>query len=152
MKPDLHKRNSKFKLGNFRTAFFQLPHDETECDGFMIEHEETGRLLFLTDCAYCPYDFSALPVSHVLIEANYSRSEMDTDAANFQHVVRGHMCIETCARFVKSLNQDALKSVGLIHLSHGHASPTDFIRQIKEVSPYTYVYIARENNHFVLEE
>ena len=44
------------QIGSFTVLPFNVPHDtEIECYGYLIEHEEMGKLLFLTDLEYCKY-------------------------------------------------------------------------------------------------
>ena len=61
-------RMQKKKLGSFTVIPFSVPHNGTECDGWLITHEKLGRLLFITDAEYCPYDFSEMGITHAMIE------------------------------------------------------------------------------------
>ena len=51
-----------FHCGEFKVMGFYVPHDDTPNFGFLIEHEEMGRLLYMTDLEYCPYSFRNLRV------------------------------------------------------------------------------------------
>ena len=53
----------RIKLKEFKIMGFYVPHDNTPNFGFLIEHEEIGRLLYLTDLEYCPYSFKNLYLS-----------------------------------------------------------------------------------------
>ena len=53
----------KTKIGNFTIIPFLVPHNETECDGFIIEHPSIGKLLFITDAEMCPYDMSQMGIN-----------------------------------------------------------------------------------------
>ena len=65
------KRMNRKKLGSFSVIPFRVPHGETDCDGWFIDTAE-GKLLFITDAEYCPYDFSKMNINYGLIECNYS--------------------------------------------------------------------------------
>ena len=47
-------RMKRHRISGFDVVPFRVPHNETECDGWLIEHCEFGRLLFITDAEYCP--------------------------------------------------------------------------------------------------
>ena len=125
-------RNQVASVGGFQVVPFKVPHNETECDGFYIRHE-TGNLLFITDAEMCPFNMSKMGINHALIECNYSERYIDIDAPNLQHVVKGHMNLETCKRFVQSINTGSLKSVGLIHLSKDNSNPDEFKAEVQSV-------------------
>ena len=59
------QRMKKYSIGSFDVIAFQVPHNDTECDGFLITHEGIGKLLFITDAEYCPYNFSKIGINHV---------------------------------------------------------------------------------------
>lgn len=117
------KRNAVHKIGGFDIVPFRVPHNETECDGFLIKHTEFGRLLFITDLEYCPYDFSKMHINHVLVECNYSAEKVDMDDPNTAHVFRGHMELQTTKKFIRTILHPNLHTVGLIHLSGKNADP-----------------------------
>lgn len=126
-------RMRKKKLGCFTVIPFHVPHNETECDGWLINHEELGRLLFITDVEYCPYDFSKIGIAHAMIECNYSEDYIENDAENLSHVLRGHMELQTCKRLIRSLDSASLRSVGLLHLSSSNGDPERFKREVREI-------------------
>ena len=57
-----------YKVGGFKVFAFPLAHD-VPCVGYIIEHDEMGKLLFATDTMMIEYNFSGL--NHIMIEANY---------------------------------------------------------------------------------
>lgn len=127
--PRMHKK----KLGSFTVIPFSVPHNGTECDGWLITHEKLGRLLFVTDAEYCPYDFSKMGITHAMIECNYSEDYMVSDVENRGHVLHGHMELQTCKRLIQTIESPELRSVGLIHLSSQNGDPERFRRGIKEI-------------------
>ena len=108
-------------------------HNGTECDGWLINHKKLGRLLFITDAEYCPYDFSKMGITHAMIECNYSEDYIENDAENLSHVLRGHMELQTCKRLIQTIESPELRSVGLIHLSGQNSDSERFRQEIKEI-------------------
>lgn len=128
------KRMNRKKLGSFSVIPFRVPHGDTECDGWLIDTAE-GRVLFITDAEYCPYDFSKMNINYGLIECNYSEDYLsadDSDSKN-HHVLTGHLELQTCKGLVQSINSNSLRSIGLIHLSAGNGNPRRFRNEISEL-------------------
>lgn len=139
------QRMKQVMIGGFSVIPFGVPHNETECDGYLIMHEEMGSLLFITDAEYCPYNFSGIKVNHLMVECNYSEDYLTKDAENYGHVLRGHMELQTCKRFIQTVNSTSLRSVGLLHLSGGNSDAGRFRREIEElVDPDVNVWVAEK--------
>jgi phosphoribosyl 1,2-cyclic phosphodiesterase len=136
------KRMKKNRIGGFEIIPFKVPHNETECDGFVILHPEIGTLVFITDAEMCPYNLSGINVNHLMIECNYSNKYLDIDSENRSHVLLGHMEFETCKRFIRSINSDKLQSIGLIHLSKKNIDPDEIYAEISEEFSDKKVWIA----------
>ena len=49
------------------------------------------------------------------------------------HVLTGHMELETCKRLIQTINNVSLRSIGLIHLSAGNGNPVRFTEEIQEI-------------------
>lgn len=129
-----------FMLGNFKITPFYVPHDNTPCFAYQIYHEETGKLLFLTDLEYCKYKFK--DVSQILVEANYSKDIINQDNPNFEHVARGHMELETTLGFLCTNANLSLMNVVLLHLSDSNSNSEYFSQKVKEIVPGANVYVA----------
>lgn len=119
------KRNASNVLGGFSVVPLQVPHDGVECDGFLVSHRAFGKLIFLTDLEYCPYDLSGLGINIALIECNY-KAEYLNDVAYRGHVLSGHMELDTCRRFIEKISNENLRNVVLIHLSNDNADAREF--------------------------
>lgn len=134
------------QIGSFMVTPFNVPHDtEIECYGYLIEHEEMGKLLFLTDLEYCRYDFSCMNVEHIMVEANYSMDLVDRNEPNYEHRLRGHMSIDTALKFIQKNDNPALRNVVLIHLSDTSGDPALFLQRAKETIEYgANVYVAEK--------
>lgn len=121
------------QIGSFTVTPFNVPHDtEIECYGYLIEHEEMGKLLFLTDLEYCRYDFSNMKVEHIMVEANYSMDLVDRNEPNYEHRLRGHMSLYTALKFIQKNDNPALRNVVLIHLSDTSGDPALFLQRTKK--------------------
>jgi len=132
------------QIGNFTVIPFGVPHNGTECDGFLIVHQNLGKLLFITDAEMCPFDMSNVGINHVMVECNYSIDYLDVTDPNKEHILSGHMELQTCKRFVKSIAGDNLKSIGLIHLSNSNSYGYRFRKEIQEASGIKNVWIAEK--------
>ena len=128
------QRMKRHQIGIFSVIPFSVPHGDTECDGWLIDSPE-GRILFITDAEYCPYDFSKWNINYGLIECNYSEDYISRyeDGSKFDHVLHGHMELETCKRLIQSINCCSLRSLGLIHLSSGNGNPERFSDEIRMI-------------------
>lgn len=130
-----------FRLGGFRITPFYVPHDGTQCFAYQIIHEEMGKLLFLTDLEYCKYKFK--DVSQILVEANYSKDIINQDNPNFDHVIRGHMELQSTLDFLYTNDNPSLMNVVLLHLSDSNSDSEMFYTKAKEViSSRADVYVA----------
>lgn len=132
------------QIGSFSVTPFNVPHDtEIECYGYLIEHEEMGQLLFLTDLEYCKYNFSKLNIEHIMVEANYDMELVDRDEPNYEHRLRGHMSLDTALKFISTNDNPALRNVVLIHLSDKSGDPALFKQKTEETVKYgADVYVA----------
>ena len=54
-------------IGEFIVRPFDVRHDAAEPLGFVVEHAEMGRMLFVTDTRMVPYTFKSYKVDHMLI-------------------------------------------------------------------------------------
>ena len=119
-----------FKIGNFKILAFDVKHD-VPCLGFLIEHEECGRVLFLTDTYYCKYTFPGL--NNILIEANYSKEIIDkkygpdSDKEFLRNrILKSHFSLENCIDMLKANDLSAVNNIVLIHLSDTNSNEKQF--------------------------
>lgn len=149
------KRMNRKKLGSFSVIPFHVPHGDAECDGWLIDTAE-GRVLFITDAEYCPYDFSKMNINYGLIECNYSMDyiTLEDDGVKNRRVLETHMELQTCKRLVQSINTDSLRSIGLVHLSAYNGNPQRFRDEIRsQVDADVDIWVAEkgEEKEFKLE-
>ena len=121
------------KFGGFKVSSFECIHD-VPCVGYLIEHSDSGlKLLYATDTEYVRYTFKGLTA--MLIEANYSEEYVNRDEAKFQHVLTGHMSIETATECIKANMNESMKNIILCHLSKGNSDPVAFKESVKAIVP-----------------
>lgn len=127
-----------YKMGNFKVLPFELMHD-VPCAGFLIEHPQSGKVLFITDTYACKYRFTGL--SHILIEANYA-DDILTDnilEGRLPQVMRkrlltSHMEIESTKEFLRSSDLKQVRNIVLLHLSDGNSNEKRFVDECKAVT------------------
>ena len=121
------------RFGHFFIKPFELVHD-VECYGFYIEHPDMGNLIYASDTEYIKYRFRN--INHMLVEANYSDDLIDHDAINREHILRGHLSLQTALTFISTNDNPALKNVVLIHLSASNSDSNIFLQKTKETIKY----------------
>ncbi|PXV88398.1 hypothetical protein C8E03_108125 [Lachnotalea glycerini] len=124
--------NKAYKIGNFIIQPFELIHD-VPCLGFYIRHYEIGKLLFITDTEYVPQNFSSLKSNHILVEVNYDKDLMCNEDFKRNHVLTGHMCIDTTCEFLMKNDNPNLMNVVLLHLSDSNSDSEKFLQKTKEI-------------------
>ena len=145
------KRMKVNRISNGEVIPFRVPHNETECDGFYIRFRN-HHILFITDAEMCPFNLSKLEINHILVECNYSAEYVDIDAPNKHHVFHGHMELQTCKRFLRTINGELLKSIGLIHLSADNSDPEQFKAEIETEFPNVTVWVAENGSSIELPD
>lgn len=135
-----HEERKHIRYGNFEINAFALTdkngkfmhtnNDGSECPcyGFLIEHEEMGKLLYITDTELVKWRFSG--INHILLGVNYS-NDLITDSAKINHVLRGHMSIDTACDFVRN-NNNNLRNVIMCHLSKENSDEDMFLDKMKK--------------------
>lgn len=121
-------------IGGFKVVPFQVPHNGTPNFGYLIEHVEMGRLLFVTDYEYIPYNFQKQNIQHFLIEANYQEQFIDKDLPNYEHKLLGHASLETCIGAIKANDTPNLRNVIMCHLGGGSSLEEYFINEMQKVT------------------
>lgn len=123
----------RLRLGGFTVQTFYLPHNGVPNFGYLIEHADMGKLLFMTDMEYCRYDFAAFGVNHLLVETNYDMNLVDRNIPNYTHKLLGHCSIQTACGIIKANRTPELRTVTLCHLG-AFSDEEDFKRQANEAA------------------
>jgi len=135
-RPKTIEDKETFYLGGFKIKCFRVKHD-VECYGYIIHHDLSGKIVFLTDTFYSPYSFSG--VSHFMIEANYCIDILNNNVSSGKivpfvrdRIVRSHMSIQTAKEALRVTDLSKVQNIVLIHLSDANSNAVDFKKQIEE--------------------
>lgn len=157
-----HEERKHIKYGNFDINAFALTdkngkfmhtnNDGSECPcyGFLIEHENMGKLLYITDTEFVKWRFSG--INHILISCNYQKKYI-SDSAKRNHVLRGHMELETAKDFIKANKSNDLRTVILCHMSGDSCNATECLSEVqKVVGEGVNVFVAHKGLEVELKE
>ena len=124
-----------YKLGRFKVLPFNACHD-VPCVGYLIEHPECGRVMFITDSCECLSLFSNL--NHVLIECNYSMPKLIeavnaglTPKTQIDRLPNSHMELQTCKAVLSDLDLSNVYNIVLLHLSDHNSDRLQFVSEIE---------------------
>lgn len=138
------KAGKLYTFGNFKVLPFKVKHDAAEPLGFLINHTETGNIVFATDTYYLPNRFNN--VSHWMIECNYRKDILDKNTPEgFMKVLQdrtlqSHMSYDTCVKALKANDLSPCKNIILIHLSDRNANANEFREgMIKNFGKHTHI-------------
>lgn len=146
------KKYSGFKIQVFdlttidgRWTHTDADGTECPCYGFLIEHKEMGRMIYITDTAIVKWRFKN--INHILLGVNYDKDMIyPVNEGKKNHIFGGHMEIDTACEFVKANNSDSLHNVIMCHLSADNADSDKFIECMKKACPAANVYVAERND------
>lgn len=132
-------------VGGFKIFTVPVVHD-VPCLAYIIEHEEMGRLIFITDTMMLEYKLP--PLDHILIEANYSDEILDynidngiTPASMRERLLHSHMELKTTEQILMSNDIAMAKEVILLHLSARNSDAAQFREKVQK-SAGKPVYVA----------
>jgi phosphoribosyl 1,2-cyclic phosphodiesterase len=128
-----------FQFGNFKIMAFDVKHDAAEPLGFLIEHPECGRVLFLTDTYYCSYLFPNL--NNIIIEANYSKEIIDRKFGQESgkeflrnRILKSHFSLANCKDMLSANDLSKVNNIVLIHLSDSNSDEIQFQKEVAELT------------------
>ena len=123
--------NTLFQVGSFKVLPFAIQHDCVEPLGFIINHPETGNILFITDSYYVSNKFRN--INNIIIEANFSEGIIqkrveDGKLPEFlqDRIFTSHMSIETTLKTLEANDLSQVNNIVLIHLSDGNSNADQF--------------------------
>ena len=135
------------KLGGFCIRAFDTEHDAKEPIGFLIEHEETGKILFVTDSYFVKYQFDGLNI--IMLECNYDLQILQENCQKGiipkkleERTLESHMSLEHCKQMLRATDLTDVSRIILLHLSKNNADPIRFKEEI-ELLTGKYVHIAQ---------
>lgn len=140
------RSGTTYETGPWRITGFAVEHDAAEPWGFVVEHRNTEKLVYLTDTAYSRWRFPG--VSHYMVEANYSGELVTANIeAGVVHpamkprLLQTHMSIDTCRQLLLANDLSMVVGIWLLHLSDRNSDAEGFRRTIQEATGKP-VYIA----------
>lgn len=131
-----------FALTNTNGRFMHTNNDGSECPcyGFLIEHPEMGKTLYITDTELVKWKF--IGINHILISCNYDKDLIPKDHPAREHIFRGHMELQTVKEFVKANCSNTLRNVILCHLSGDNADLDKMVAEVKQAAGTANVDVA----------
>lgn len=137
---------NEFHVGRFKILPFSTQHDANEPCGFLIDHPESGLILFATDTYYIKYRVPM--VKHLLVECNYSEEILQYRLRNgeismkrYERTYKSHMSLSTCMKYIDKMDKSKLHSIVLLHLSEENSHEEQFAKSIQSIS-MADVYVA----------
>ncbi len=128
----------KYKIGMFSVLPLSVVHD-VPCVCFVIEHEEMGKLLFVTDTMDLDYQIKGL--NHILLEANYSKEILLENIhkglippAMKRRLEFSHMEINTTLEVLQNTDLTNVNEIVLVHLSGSNSDPNEFVQRVQETT------------------
>ena len=108
------------EFGGFKVLPFGIDHDAEEPLGFIINHPESGNILFVNDTHH--FTNQTPNLNHIIIEANYDEEKLNrlTNGTLAQRIRETHMGIKDTQNYLEK-NKANLKNVNnivLVHLSN----------------------------------
>lgn len=143
------ERRNRKTFGSYAVSAFELPHGECPCCGFYIRHTNGFKMLYLTDFTCCPLRFVKQEVNAILIECNWDKRYVQTDAPNSDHKIMDHASSDVCKDFIMVNATDKLQSVILCHYSNAVDIFAE-VKEIKDIVPQANVYFAEKGKEFEL--
>jgi len=145
----------QFQVGPWKIKPFDLIHD-VPTFGFLLDHKESGKTVFITDTHYCKYKFKEL--NNVIIEANYCEEIMtqrfldgSLNAMVRARTMKSHMSLQTTLEFLKANDLSQVNNIILVHLSSGNSDEKHFRKKTIEATG-TNVNIATPGAEFELNK
>lgn len=127
-----------YQVGGFKIFCLSVAHD-VPCLGFVIEHKEMGRTLFITDTMMLEYRLPKL--NHIMLEANYADDILlqNIESGIVPHsmkdrLLHSHMEIETTKGILRANDLSEVSDIILVHLSGNNSDAERFRKETTAVS------------------
>ncbi len=130
--------NVEFSIGGFKIYPFPVKHD-VDCLGYLIHHEECGKVLFITDSFMVTQRFKGL--NNIIIEANYSDEILEANKQSGKiegwrsdRLIQSHMSIDTCKGVLKANDLKEVYQIVLVHLSDTNSNAEQFKKEVEDLT------------------
>ena len=140
----LHRINagSLIHIGEFKVLPFDVRHDAAEPLGFLINHPESGNVLFLTDSFYSEFTFKDL--NNIILEVNYDKDILEENIISGRlnkkiknRIITSHMSLDTAKELLAANDLSKVNNIILIHLSDGNSHAVNFKKDIESATGKT---------------
>jgi ribonuclease BN (tRNA processing enzyme) len=151
---DAKKQIAKKEYGPFKITALPLLDKDMEvwqhtngdgtqcpCYAFLIEVDKQ-RLLYVTDTKLLVWNVKKWNINHMLIGLNYMPERVDRNDFKTEHILTGHLSIETVKGIVDANMTSCLQNVILCHLSRGNTDSGKCIEEVKKVAGIANVDVA----------
>ena len=124
----------QFNLGSFSVIPFLVRHDPTiETYGFLINHVEMGKTVFLTDLVYSKFTFKG--ISNWIIESNYCEGLVNGNHSFLNSRIKNsHMSVQNCIKLLEANDLSQTNNVLLIHLSDSNSNAKEFKQKVTDAT------------------
>ena len=120
--------NQQFSVGSLIIMPLEMHHD-IPCSGFLIYSNHTNeKLLFATDTYMIKHNIPGL--DYIMIEANYDMNLISDDEKK-NRTFKSHMSIDTCIRYLKTIDLSKVKEIYLMHLSERNSNAEEFKKKVQ---------------------
>lgn len=116
----------KYRIGTFSVQPIKVTHS-VENYAYVIDNDNIGRVLFITDCVRFPYKVKG--VNHLLVEGNYSDDIVLDHLCDNQEIRSQneyHMEINDTLECIRNNFSPELNTICLLHLSDGQSDEFKF--------------------------
>lgn len=146
------KKGVKMRVGGFKIQAIPLFHS-VENYGFVIEHEDCGKIIFATDTYQIPYRFKN--ARHFFVESNNDFDLMvdnlcDNEFSRSHN--NDHMELSNTIEFLKENYSSDLQSITLIHLSQTNIDAEKAVQKVKDELGFTNVKYAQSGQEIELNK
>lgn len=128
--------NVIFNIGDFKIYPFDVIHDAAQPLGFLINHPESGNILFITDTFYSEFTFKNL--NNIILEVNYDGGILEENIASGRlnpsirkRIITSHMSLKTAKELLSANDLSQVNNIVLIHLSDGNSHAINFQKEIQ---------------------
>jgi phosphoribosyl 1,2-cyclic phosphodiesterase len=144
------EKGLKMRVGGFKIQAIPLFHS-VECYGYIIEHEDCGKIIFATDTYQIPYRFKN--ARHFFVESNNDFDLMvdnlcDNEFSRSHN--NDHMELSDTIEFLKENYSVDMQSVTLIHLSQTNIDAKKAVQRVKDELGFANVEFAQSGQEIEL--
>lgn len=138
-----------FKVGEFTITPLHTQHDCAEPMGFVIDHNETGRILFATDTYYFKYKVGR--INHYLLECNYQIEILEANKRSEDKKISGrawgtqkrllesHFELRNVCNYLETNLDNNVKNIMLLHRSSVNSNKDQMLEEInKSVDTFNF--------------